>query len=41
MYVDMVSSNEVAFKLTLETIESLVDFHKDIYSVNIASNTYD
>src|SRR5947207_2458134 len=33
VHVDMVSQNEVAFKLTPETIESLIDYHKDIYSV--------
>ena len=41
VHVDMVSRNEVAFKLTPETIESLVDFHKDVYSVDAASNTWD
>ncbi|KAI9931878.1 hypothetical protein ASPWEDRAFT_169283 [Aspergillus wentii DTO 134E9] len=41
VHVDMVSQNEVAFKLTPETIESLVDFHKDIYSVDAAANTWD
>lgn len=41
VHVDMVSRNEVAFKLTPETIESLVDFHKEIYSVDAAANTWD
>ena len=41
VHVDMVSRNEVAFKLTPETIESLVDFHKDIYSKDAAANTWD
>ncbi|CDM33812.1 unnamed protein product [Penicillium roqueforti FM164] len=41
VHVDMVSRNEVVFKLTPETIESLVDFHKDVYSVDAAANTYD
>ncbi|OQE46216.1 hypothetical protein PENCOP_c001G03373 [Penicillium coprophilum] len=40
VHVDMVSRNEVAFKLTPETIEALVDFHKDVYSVDAAANTY-
>ncbi|KAJ5130905.1 uncharacterized protein N7515_006944 [Penicillium bovifimosum] len=40
VHVDMISRNEVAFKLTPETIESLVDFHKEIYSVDAAANTY-
>lgn len=40
VHVDMVSQNEVAFKLTPETIESLVEFHKEIYSVDTAANTW-
>ncbi len=40
VHVDMVSQNEVAFKLTPETIESLVDYHKEIYSVDTAANTW-
>ena len=41
VHVDMVSRNEVAFKLTPETIEALVDFHQDVYSVDAAANTWD
>ncbi|KAJ5587000.1 uncharacterized protein N7459_002765 [Penicillium hispanicum] len=41
VHVDMVSRNEVAFKLTPETIEALVDFHKEVYSVDAAANTWD
>lgn len=40
VHVDMVSQNEVAFKLTPETIEALVEFHQDIYSVNTAASTW-
>jgi hypothetical protein len=40
VHVDMVSQNEVAFKLTPETIEALVDYHKDIWSVDTAANTW-
>ncbi|KZF23535.1 hypothetical protein L228DRAFT_238092 [Xylona heveae TC161] len=40
VHVDMVSQNEVAFKLTPETIDSLVEYHTDIYSVDIAANTW-
>lgn len=40
VHVDLVSQNEVAFKLTPETIESLVDYHKDIYSVDASASTY-
>ena len=32
VHVDMVSQNEVAFKLTKQTIEELVDYHKQICS---------
>ncbi|KAB8215374.1 hypothetical protein BDV33DRAFT_208375 [Aspergillus novoparasiticus] len=41
VHVDMVSRNEVAFKLTPETIEALVDFHKEVYSVDTAASTWD
>ncbi|KAL2000628.1 hypothetical protein VTN02DRAFT_2843 [Thermoascus thermophilus] len=41
VHVDMVSQNEVAFKLTPETIEALVEFHKDVYSVDAAANTWE
>ncbi|KAL9027954.1 MAG: hypothetical protein Q9196_003605 [Gyalolechia fulgens] len=40
VHVDMVSQNEVAFKLTPETIEALVDYHKDIHSVDTAAATW-
>lgn len=40
VHVDMVSQHEVAFKLTPETIEALVEYHKDIYSVDAAANTW-
>jgi hypothetical protein len=40
VYVDMVSRNEVAFKLTPKTIDALVEFHKEVFSV-AASNTWD
>lgn len=41
VHVDMVSQNEVAFKLTPETIEALVEHHKYVYSVDAAANTWD
>lgn len=41
VYVDMVSRNEVAFKLTPETIDDMVKFHKEVFSVNDASKTWD
>ena len=40
VHVDMVSRNEVAFKLTPETIESLVAHHKSIFSVDTAAATW-
>ena len=40
VHVDMVSQNEVAFKLTPETIESLVEYHKDIWSVDTSASTW-
>lgn len=41
VHVDMVSQNEVAFKLTQDSIDALIDYHKDIYSVDVAANTWD
>jgi len=40
VHVDMVLRNEVAFKLTPESIEALIDHHKEIHCVDIAANTY-
>lgn len=40
VHVDMVSQNEVAFKLTQDTIDALVDYHKEIFSVDTAANTW-
>jgi hypothetical protein len=40
VHVDMVSQNEVAFKLTPETIEALVEYHKDVFSTDTAANTW-
>ncbi|KAI9679754.1 MAG: hypothetical protein M1817_004768 [Caeruleum heppii] len=41
VHIDLVLENEVAFKLTPETIEALIEYHKDVYSVDIAANTWD
>ena len=41
VHVDMVSQHEVAFKLTQDTIDALVEYHKDIYSVDMAASTWD
>ena len=40
VHVDMVSEHEVVFKLTSETIERLVEYHKDVYSVDTSANTW-
>lgn len=40
VHVDMVSQHEVVYKLTTETIDALVEYHKDIYSVDVAASTY-
>ena len=40
VHVDMVSQHEVAFKLTPESIEALIEYHKDIYSVDVSANTW-
>jgi hypothetical protein len=40
VHVDMVSNNEVAFKLTQDTIDSLVEHHKEVFSIDAAANTW-
>ncbi|PBP17947.1 hypothetical protein BUE80_DR011314 [Diplocarpon rosae] len=40
VHVDMVLRNEIAFKLTPDSIEALIEHHKDIYCVDISANTY-
>ncbi|TID23993.1 MAP kinase kinase [Venturia nashicola] len=40
VHVDMVSQHEVAFKLTPETIEDLIKYHKEIYSVDVSASTW-
>ncbi|KFY50548.1 hypothetical protein V495_00185 [Pseudogymnoascus sp. VKM F-4514 (FW-929)] len=39
VYVDMVLNNEVTFKLTPDSIEALVNYHKEIHCVNILAST--
>ncbi|KAK4137458.1 hypothetical protein BT67DRAFT_109734 [Trichocladium antarcticum] len=41
VHVDMVLRNEVAYKLTPETIETLIEYHRDIHCVDAKANTYD
>ena len=40
VHVDMVSQDEVAFKLTPETIETLIEYHKDIHSKDTSASTW-
>ena len=40
VHVDMVLRNEVAFKLTPDSIESLIEHHKDVHCIDISANTY-
>jgi hypothetical protein len=40
VHVDMVSQHEVAFKLTQDTIDALIEYHKDIFSVDASASTW-
>jgi hypothetical protein len=40
VHVDMVLRNEVAYKLTPDSIESLIEYHKEVHCVDISANTY-
>ncbi|KAK4243573.1 hypothetical protein C7999DRAFT_36099 [Corynascus novoguineensis] len=40
VHVDMVLRNDVAYKLTPDTIESLIEYHKNIHCVDAKANTY-
>ncbi|KAM3451747.1 hypothetical protein MY3296_005027 [Beauveria thailandica] len=41
VHVDMVLRNEVAYKLTTDTIDALVEFHKEIHCVDAKANSSD
>lgn len=41
VHIDMVAQHEVAFKLTSETIDALIEYHKDIFCVDSAAQIYD
>jgi hypothetical protein len=41
VYVDMVLRNEVAYKLTKDTIKALVKYHQEIHCVDAKANAYD
>ncbi|ROT35860.1 hypothetical protein SODALDRAFT_362706 [Sodiomyces alkalinus F11] len=41
VHVDMVLRNEVAFKLTPDTIDALVEYHEETHCVDAKANTHD
>jgi hypothetical protein len=41
VHVDLVLQNEVAFKLTPDSIESLIEYHRDVHCVNISASNYE
>lgn len=41
VHVDMVLRNEVAYKLTPDSIEALVEYHKEVHIVDTKAGTYD
>jgi hypothetical protein len=41
VHVDMVLRNEVAFKLTTDTIDALIKYHKEVHCPNAKAETYD
>jgi hypothetical protein len=41
VHVDMVLRHEVAYKLTPDTIEALIDHHKDVFCVDAKADSYD
>ncbi|EMD86718.1 hypothetical protein COCHEDRAFT_74077 [Bipolaris maydis C5] len=41
VHVDMVSQHEVVFKLTQKTIDALIAYRKDIYSVDVSASTWE
>ncbi|RPA80171.1 hypothetical protein BJ508DRAFT_131301 [Ascobolus immersus RN42] len=40
VHIDMVLSNEIAFKLTDDTIKDLIEFHEKVYLVDCAARTW-
>lgn len=40
VHVDMVSQREVAYKLTSDSIDALIEYHRDIYSADVSANTW-
>jgi hypothetical protein len=40
VHVDMVLRNEVSYKLTKDTIDALIEYHKEVHCVDAKANTY-
>lgn len=40
VHIDLVLSNEIAFKLSTETIKDLIEYHQDIFLVDQAATTW-
>lgn len=38
VHIDMVSQNEIAFKFTQDTIDALIEYHTDVYSIDTAAS---
>jgi hypothetical protein len=41
VHVDIVLRNEVAFKLNTDTIDALVEYHREVHCVDAKANTYE
>ncbi|KAL9087349.1 MAG: hypothetical protein Q9159_003695 [Coniocarpon cinnabarinum] len=41
VHVDMVSQNEITYKLTQESIDALIEYHREIYSADMAASTWE
>ncbi|KUI65016.1 hypothetical protein VM1G_00161 [Cytospora mali] len=41
VHVDMVLRHEVGYKLTTDTIESLIEYHKEVHCVDAKANTHE
>jgi hypothetical protein len=40
-HVDLVLSNEVVYKLTADTVDALIAYHRDVHCANAKASTYD
>jgi hypothetical protein len=41
VHVDLVLQNKVTFKLTPNSTESLIEYHRDVHCVNILASNYE